>query len=70
MFSSRGGGGAHVLRWASAATRDGMVEELRDMSGCRKGVALKFAVRKYKKISVCHTPAACRGLHALDNDNR
>lgn len=24
--------------------RDGMVEELRDMSGCRKGMPLKFAV--------------------------
>ncbi|CAM9330489.1 unnamed protein product [Choristocarpus tenellus] len=26
-------------------SRDGLVEELRDMSGCRTGVPLKFAVR-------------------------
>lgn len=37
-------------RWGDVALifceRDGMVEELRDMSGCRTGVPLKFAVSK------------------------
>lgn len=30
--------------FCACCNRDGMVEELRDMSGCRKGMPLKFAV--------------------------
>ena len=35
---------AYVPACLPACDRDGMVEELRDMSGCRNGVPLKFAV--------------------------
>lgn len=38
------GGARYCLDVSFFRDRDGMVEELRDMSGCRSGMPLKFAV--------------------------
>lgn len=51
------GGARYCVVFSFFRDRDGMVEELRDMSGCRTGMPLKFAVSAgLASITACLLP--------------